>query len=122
MAQQQAFVLGDVELIRPLRKAGISVAAALTPNDPTRLSRFVEPAVQPLDRGTEQQAYVARLTEWAGRQPEVPVLFHQTDGDLVMVSRQRDSLGCCCPSGNDGPVGAGPVPAGWVPPLLSLGE
>ena len=92
VAQQQAFVLGDADLIRPLRKAGIPVVAALTPNDPTRLSRFVQPVVEPMDRWTEQEAYVARLVAWAERQAEVPVLFYQTDGDLVMVSRHREPL------------------------------
>jgi D-aspartate ligase len=92
LALQKAFVLGDADLIRPLRKAGIVCAAALLPGDATRLSRYVESAVEPMDRWNEQADYVERLTEWALGQVETPVLFYQTDGDLVMVSRHRDVL------------------------------
>ena len=92
MVAPLALVLGDLDLIRPLGRAGIRCAAVVAQGDPARFSRFVRAVLEPLDHWTEQAAFVERLVDWAQRQPERPVLFYQTDGDLLMVSRHREAL------------------------------
>lgn len=87
-----ACVLGDVDLVRPLGLAGAPCAAVCGPGDPVRFSRFTETAIDRLDHWSDQEAFVDRLVEWARAQPAAPVLFYQTDGDLLLVSRHRDRL------------------------------
>jgi predicted ATP-grasp superfamily ATP-dependent carboligase len=85
-------VLGDLDLVRPLRRAGVRCAAALAHDDPARYSRFVVGGIEPLDHWTDQTGFAEQLVAWGQRQTEPPVLFYQTDGDLLTVSRHRDVL------------------------------
>lgn len=87
-----ACVLGDLDLVRPLGRAGIACAAVAPPDDPVRWSRFTREFI---DRSgwSDSEARVAGLIEFARRQAEPPVLYYSNDQDLILVSRNRDELG-----------------------------
>jgi predicted ATP-grasp superfamily ATP-dependent carboligase len=87
-----ACVLGDIDLVSALGRAGIRSAVAAHRDDPAAYSRHAAVRLDPLDHWTEPAAYVERLVAWARTQPAPPVLFFQTDGDVLMVSRHRDRL------------------------------
>jgi predicted ATP-grasp superfamily ATP-dependent carboligase len=48
--------------------------------------------VEGVDQWTQDQELVERLLRFAGGEPRPPVLFFQTDGDLLAVSRHRERL------------------------------
>jgi len=87
-----ACVLGGMDIVSPLGRAGIRCVVAVGQNDPARFSRHVHGAIDKFDQWVEPEAYVERLVEWADTQPVPPVLYYPTDGDLLMVSRYRDRL------------------------------
>lgn len=87
-----ALVLGDVDLVRPLGLAGVPCALFALDDDPARRSRHVRERLPWIDHWTDQERMVESLLAFAGRQPEPPVLFPQTDGDLLALSRHRDRL------------------------------
>jgi predicted ATP-grasp superfamily ATP-dependent carboligase len=86
-----ACVLGDLDLVRPLGRAGIECAAIALPSDPVRHSRFTRTFV---DRSgwTTPEAEVDGLLRFASGQDEKPTLFYSNDQDLLLVSRHRDAL------------------------------
>lgn len=90
--QPMACVLGGMDIVSPLGRAGIRCAVATPKNGVARYSRHVDAVLDGLDARAEPAAYVARLVDWARRQPVRPVLFYPTDADLVMVSRHREQL------------------------------
>lgn len=87
-----ACVLGGMDLVTPLGRAGVRCAVAVPPGDPARWSRHVVDVIEPLDPWTEPAAYARRLVAWARRQAAPPVLYYGTDGDLLLVSRRRAEL------------------------------
>lgn len=87
-----ACVLGGMDLVAPLGRAGIRCAVAIPADNPSRWSRHVVDRLDPLNEWTEPAAYVERLLAWAGRQDARPVLYHCTDGGLLMASRHRAEL------------------------------
>jgi D-aspartate ligase len=91
-ARPPACVLGDMDLVAPLGRAGIRSAVVAGGGEPARFSRFTRWTIDQLDHWSEQEALAERLLGWAGSQPSPPVLFYQTDGDLLLVSRQRARL------------------------------
>jgi D-aspartate ligase len=88
-----ACVLGGLDIVGPLGRAGVRCAVAAGPRDPVRHSRHVHASIDRLDCWAEPEALVARLVAWARVQAARPVLFYPTDGDLLMVSRFREPLG-----------------------------
>jgi D-aspartate ligase len=91
-ADALACVLGDVDLVRALGLGGIACVPVVAHCDPARYSRHAVGAIEPLDHWTQRGELVERLVAWAGEQPRRPVLYFQTDGDLLMTSRHRERL------------------------------
>jgi predicted ATP-grasp superfamily ATP-dependent carboligase len=87
-----ACVLGGMDLVAPLGRAGIRCAVVVRPDDPARWSRHVVARLDKLNAHAEPDAYVERLIGWARQQREPPVLYYMTDSTLVMTSRHRDAL------------------------------
>jgi D-aspartate ligase len=88
----RACVLGDMDLVRPLSLAGVRCVVVPRPGEPSRFSRFASSEVEWVDHWTQQEALVERLVDLGLRQSPPPVLFYQSTGDMLMVSRHRDRL------------------------------
>jgi predicted ATP-grasp superfamily ATP-dependent carboligase len=58
-----------------------------------RFSRFTCARIERSDYWSEGGAQVARLLEFAATQSQPPVLVYGGDGEMLMVSRHRDTLG-----------------------------
>lgn len=86
-----AVVLGDLDLVSALGMAGIRCIAVAPPEDLVRHSRFVVGSIEPGDRADSAQL-VDRLMRFAHSQPYRPILFYQSDEDLLLASRYRDDL------------------------------
>lgn len=92
-----AVVLGGTELVRPLALAGIRCAAVAPARDATRFSRHVATVI-PWDwarSAGRDEELLGRLLEYGEAQPEPPVLFYQSDEELLFVSRHRGELSRC---------------------------
>lgn len=89
-----ALVLGGTELIRPLALAGIRCAVVAPPGDATRFSRHVTTVLHWdwTESAGRDDELLARLVEYGRNQPEPPVLFYQSDEDLLFASRHRGQL------------------------------
>jgi len=88
-----ACVLGDIDLLRPLALADITCVVVARQDDPHRYSRYASATLDWVDHWTQQGALVERLMRFAASQPAPPVLFYQSTGDLLTVSRHRERLG-----------------------------
>jgi predicted ATP-grasp superfamily ATP-dependent carboligase len=84
--------MGDIDVVRPLVAAGIPCAAFSTPRDPVRFSRHVRATLPWIDHYREQDALTEALLRFAAEQASPPVLFPQSDADLLLTSRRRDRL------------------------------
>ncbi|MFP5220372.1 MAG: ATP-grasp domain-containing protein [Actinomycetes bacterium] len=86
-----AVVLGDLDLVRPLRRAGIPCAVVARPGKPAAASRQ---AVQLgwADPWRAPGALLDLLLRFAATAPEPPVLYYQLDAYTTFVSRHRDRL------------------------------
>jgi D-aspartate ligase len=87
-----ACVLGEIDLVRALGRAGILCAVAAVPGDPARYSRYAPETVSWFDPWDETPAMLESLLEWGHRQDVKPVLFYNGDHDLLLVSRDREQL------------------------------
>ena len=89
-----ACVLGQdqIDLFRALALAGVRCVAVTPRDDWSRSSRFVVSSVDWVDHWTRQEDLVARLEDLGARMPTRPVLFYQSDGDMLAVSRHRARL------------------------------
>lgn len=90
---QPAAVMGDLNLVRCLGRAGVPVTL-LTPEvpNPASLSRYcrrVVPTPNPED-SLEDAAAALMAVPW--QEDERPCLFYQGDHDLLTASRHRDQL------------------------------
>lgn len=87
-----AFVLGDMDLVRPLGLAGIRCAVAAP--DPCGLaySRYTERMLPLRPDGGSEVEWVEALVTLGLREAQPPVLFFQEDAHLLMVSRHRRRL------------------------------
>jgi D-aspartate ligase len=88
-----ACVLGDMDLVRPLALAGIRCVVVAPPGDPQRYSRYAAASLDWIDHWTQQEALVERLMRFGLSQAAPPVIFYQSTGDLLTVSRYRERLG-----------------------------
>ncbi len=87
-----ALVMGDIDLVRALGVAGISSAFFGFADDSARFSRHVRVSLPWIDQWERQEELVEALLEFAGSQPQAPVLFPQTDATLLLASRHRERL------------------------------
>lgn len=89
-----ACVVGQyrIDLVRALALDGIRCAAVTPADDSTRASRFVTTSIDWVDHWTRPAELVERLVRFAGEMPLRPVLFYQSDGDMLAVSRYRQQL------------------------------
>lgn len=76
-----AVVLGRIDLVRALARAGVASVVAGDPGDPIRHSRHVK-AVIPADG----------LLDYARAAGERPPLFYDSDSALELLARERDEL------------------------------
>ena len=83
--------MGDMDLLRPLGRAGIPCAAVVPASDPARFSRFANCVLEwPAEACGEDR--LARLVALARAQHQPPVVFFENDPDLLLISRNRDLL------------------------------
>ncbi|MEA2396561.1 MAG: D-aspartate ligase, partial [Thermoleophilaceae bacterium] len=87
-----ACVMGNTNLIRALGMAGIRSAPVARPDSPMAYSRFVDERIEWSDNWGDARAMCRNLLAFAESQREPPLLFFQHDGDLMLVSRNRDTL------------------------------
>lgn len=86
-----ACVIGDMDLIRPLVRAGIGCVVATPPGSPPTWSRLVRGTIPCADHATDE-AWLEALLRFGAAQAEKPVLYVQDDARLLLVSRHRDRL------------------------------
>ena len=87
-----ACVLGDMDLVRPLGLAGIKCAVAVPPGAAARYSRFTIHAIEWAHPWDQTDELVDNLIQFGKNQTERPVMFFESDGDLLLVSRNRQRL------------------------------
>lgn len=88
-----ACVLGDMDLVRPLGIAGINCAVAVPPGAAARYSRFTKAVIDWSNPWDDADTLVRNLIAFGKTQPEPPVLYYESDGDLLLISRHRKQLG-----------------------------
>lgn len=86
-----AVVLGDLDLVRPLRRAGIPCAVVARPGKPVAASRQAA-QLGWADPWREPEALLDLLLRFAVAAPEPPVLYYQLDAYTTFVSRHRRRL------------------------------
>ncbi len=86
-------VVGDINLVRALGLAGLRSTVA-KPNRFTSasLSRHCTQRITAPDADLDEAGFVRALMEYGRTCPERPVLFTESDGDTLAVSRHRDEL------------------------------
>jgi len=87
-----ACVLGDMDLVRPLGRAGIRCAVVAPPGSAPACSRFTDHVLPWDDESGGDEALVEALVRFGMNQPERPVLYFEEDAHLLMVSRHRQRL------------------------------
>ena len=86
-----ACVLGDLDIVRPLGKAGVRCAVVAAATDPVRHSRFTSAFTDRTPWTTEAEQ-VRGLLALGERHDDRPTLFYANDQDLLLVSRHRAAL------------------------------
>jgi predicted ATP-grasp superfamily ATP-dependent carboligase len=84
--------MGDVDLVRALGLAGVSVAFFGFPDASARFSRHVCTVLPWIDHWARQDELLAALLRFGSSQDEPPVLYPQTDAALLLASRHREEL------------------------------
>jgi predicted ATP-grasp superfamily ATP-dependent carboligase len=88
-----ACLLGDISMVRALGKSGIPVAIATADtSDKSVHSRYCKEVVDVPGWAKDPAATFSALTGWAENQDAKPVLFYQTDTDLLWISRFESQL------------------------------
>jgi predicted ATP-grasp superfamily ATP-dependent carboligase len=87
-----ACVMGDMDLIRALGMANVPCAVMARSFAPERFTRFARHWIPDVDAWKAPDLLLERLRQFGWEQPEPPVLFYDTDGQLLFVSRHRDKL------------------------------
>jgi len=90
--QVAACVLGDLDLVRPLRLAGIKCAVVTRPGTPLSFSRLPSAFIDWADHWADRELLVERLLRFGLAQRDRPALFYQSTGDLLTLSRNRERL------------------------------
>ncbi|HEX2085075.1 MAG TPA: ATP-grasp domain-containing protein [Solirubrobacteraceae bacterium] len=89
----QAVVMGGIDVVRPLARAGVPCGVFAREDDIVRRSRRVVARLPWADPYREPDRAVAILLAHAATLLEPPVLYPPTDGMIVLASRRRDELG-----------------------------
>lgn len=92
MTGHLACVLGDIDLVAALGRGGVKSVVVVPRSDPAGFSRYAVERLEPADHWRQPERLVDQLVAWAVRQTLPPVLYYQTDGDLLLVSRHRERL------------------------------
>ena len=87
-----AGVLGEIDLVTALGLAGVRSAVVAKRGTPAWYSRYVVARIEWADPALAPETLVERLLAFASCQPEAPVLYFDSDWDLLVVSRYRDEL------------------------------
>ncbi|MBL8327331.1 MAG: hypothetical protein JNJ71_00675 [Rubrivivax sp.] len=88
-----ACVAGEISMVRPLGRQGISVALITSePDSLTARSKYVKSVIEVPGWVDDPAGCIEALVAWGRRQPRKPVLFYQGDHDLVAISRARERL------------------------------
>ncbi|MGI9609927.1 MAG: ATP-grasp domain-containing protein [Acidimicrobiia bacterium] len=92
MTDRRAYVLGDLDLIRPLAMAGVRCVPVTASGAPARWSKATDKGIDLVEVWHEPARMVDRLLDAAADDEHRPVLFYQRDEDELMISRFRDQL------------------------------
>lgn len=84
--------MGDIDLVRPLGLAGIRCAVVALPGEQARFSRFTVAALDYADAWEDEARLLEILIDFGERQRERPVLYYETDGEMLLVARHRARL------------------------------
>lgn len=87
-----ACVLGDMDLVRPLGLSGIDCVVAVPPGAAARFSRFTRAALEWANPWEHAGELLETLMRFGAAQAVPPVLFYESDGELLFVSRHRERL------------------------------
>jgi len=87
-----AFVIGDMDLVRPLGLAGIRSVVLAPSGASVRYSRFTCAVLDWADPVKQPDELVETLARFGASQSQPPVLFYEGDGDALLVSRYRERL------------------------------
>lgn len=87
----EACLLGDLDMVAPLRMAGIRTSIVTPEGDPARYSRRVR-VLGWKDPRDDPQGLLDLLLAYAGDQEHRPVLYFQSDQHALFVSRYRRQL------------------------------
>ena len=87
-----ACVLGEIDLVSALGMAGVRCAVAAIPGDPAHYSRYVDESVPWFHPMDEPELMLQSLLRWGESRTQKPVLFYNGDHDLLLVSRERETL------------------------------
>jgi D-aspartate ligase len=90
--QPLAVILGDIDMLRPLALAGIPCVVCAGRRTLPRYSRYARDIIEWFDPWLHPEKLVDSLMAYGSRQHEKPVLFYESDADLLMISRNRDRL------------------------------
>lgn len=81
-----------MDLVRPLGIAGIDCAVAVQPGAPPRFSRYTREVIEWANPWEHPDQLVQNLIDFGKTQSEAPVLYYESDGELLLVSRYRKQL------------------------------
>jgi predicted ATP-grasp superfamily ATP-dependent carboligase len=87
-----AVVIGPIDHVRPLIRAGVRCYVMAPPGAVVRYSRHVAGHLPWADPLSDPDRFVATLSDFAAQQADKPVLFCGGDFDLLAVSRARQAL------------------------------
>lgn len=87
-----ACVMGSMDLVRPLGMAGVPCTVVAPPGNPVLHSRFVHHVSSWEDDQTSSETSLERLIRFGSGQARRPVLFYEEDGQLRLISRNRERL------------------------------
>lgn len=87
-----AVVLGDIDMLRPLVMAGIPSAVCAGTHALPRYSRFARKLIDWYDPWKQPERLVESLIDFASGLTQRPILFYESDADLLMISRNRQRL------------------------------
>ncbi len=92
-ARPLAFVMGSMNLLRPVGLAGAPCVAVAPRNAPTAHSRFTRGVLPWEDFSDRTELLVERLVRFGEAQSEPPILLYEEDEHLLIISRYRETLG-----------------------------